>query len=133
MLGGGTGITPLFQALQLLLRKNDTTEVRLLYGNRTEQDILLRTELQGYADSCSRFTYIEVLSRAGADWEGERGRIDEAMIKKHCFPPANDTSVFVCGPPAMYECCCGSRNEKEMKEGTALHTLGYTTDMVFKF
>ena len=46
MLGAGTGITPLYQALHKLLQADDTTEVVLLYGNRFEKDILLHDELE---------------------------------------------------------------------------------------
>ena len=40
---GGTGITPIYQLLMAICdNSNDTTEVFLLYANRTEDDILLR-------------------------------------------------------------------------------------------
>lgn len=43
MLAGGTGITPMFQVLNAILKNpRDTTSVTLLYGNLTEEDILLR-------------------------------------------------------------------------------------------
>jgi NAD(P)H-flavin reductase len=112
-----------------------------LYSNRTEEDILLRQALQDYVQRDSaylkRFKYIEILSRekhgSASAWQGERGRIDEAMIKKYCFPPSSDTCVFVCGPPAMYDGYCGSRSSKELQAGTVLHRLGYTSAMVYKF
>jgi cytochrome-b5 reductase len=40
---GGTGITPIYQLLMAICENsNDTTEVFLLYANRSEEDILLR-------------------------------------------------------------------------------------------
>jgi cytochrome-b5 reductase len=146
MIAGGTGITPMYQALQQLLRSGagDRAEVVLLYGNRTEEDILLRQALQEYVQHDSAylktFNYVEVLSRerygsasaSASAWQGERGRIDEAMIKKYCFPPSSDTCVFVCGPSAMYDDCCGPRSDKELQAGTVLHRLGYTSAMVYK-
>ena len=133
MLGAGTGITPLFQALHKLLEAHDTTEVVLLYGNRTEKDILLRDELEERAKNCGRFRLVHILSRATEKWAGERGRVGRASIEKHIFPPAEDTCVFVCGPPPMYASCCGPREEKGLAEGSALQALGYTPAMVFKF
>ena len=53
-------------------------------------------------------------------------------VQKYCFPPAEDTLLFVCGLPPMYEILCGPRTEKEIKEGSVLHQLGYTADMVAK-
>jgi cytochrome-b5 reductase len=46
MLCGGTGITPIYQVLCAILRDaKDTTEMSLLFANRTEADILLKDEL----------------------------------------------------------------------------------------
>jgi NAD(P)H-flavin reductase len=43
MLAGGTGITPMFQVLNAVLKDpKDRTRITLLYGNLTEDDILLR-------------------------------------------------------------------------------------------
>lgn len=43
MLAGGTGITPMFQVLNAILKNpKDHTCVTLLYGNLTQEDILLR-------------------------------------------------------------------------------------------
>jgi cytochrome-b5 reductase len=60
------------------------------------------------------------------------GWIDEAKIQKYAFPPADDTLVFVCGLPPMYNILCGPRNEKELKEGSVLPKIGYTKEMVAK-
>merc|ERR1712100_555904 len=46
MLAGGTGITPMYQALLKLVKTpGDETKVKLIYGNRTPEDILLKKEL----------------------------------------------------------------------------------------
>jgi ferredoxin-NADP reductase len=46
MLAGGTGITPFYSILkQALADSTDNTKFRVLYANRTEADILLKTEL----------------------------------------------------------------------------------------
>ena len=62
----------------------------------------------------------------------ETGWVDEAKIKAYGFPPAEDTMVFVCGVPSLYDVMCGPRTEKALKEGSVLATLGYTEDMVSK-
>ena len=66
-------------------------------------------------------------------WTGETGWVDEAKVKKFCHAPADDTCVFVCGVPPLYNVMCGPRNEKALKEGTVLHNLGYAESSVFKF
>ena len=39
---------------------------------------------------------------------------------------------FVCGLPAMYASLCGPREDKVLRDGTALANLGYRTDNVYK-
>jgi nitrate reductase (NAD(P)H) len=47
MIAGGTGITPMYQVMkEILASKEDRTELRLLYANQTEADILIRSELE---------------------------------------------------------------------------------------
>ena len=50
MLVGGTGITPMVQALHAILgTPGDTTVITMLLGNKTEEDILLRTQLDHWS------------------------------------------------------------------------------------
>lgn len=47
MIAMGTGITPMYQIIQHVVNdEHDTTQLTLLYGSRTEEDILLYRELQ---------------------------------------------------------------------------------------
>lgn len=50
MVAGGTGITPMYQIIQAVLRDpEDRTEIRLLYANQSEDGILLHQELEALA------------------------------------------------------------------------------------
>lgn len=52
MIAGGTGLTPMYQVMKAILSNPaDLTEIRLLYANQTEADILLRPELEELAKS----------------------------------------------------------------------------------
>ncbi|KDE80174.1 NADH-cytochrome b-5 reductase [Aspergillus oryzae 100-8] len=47
LIAGGTGITPMYQLIrQIFKNPDDKTKVTLVYGNVTEDDILLKKELQ---------------------------------------------------------------------------------------
>jgi len=140
MICGGTGITPMYQALHKLIdTPGDATEVVLLYGNRSPADILLKEELDAMVDRAGgrlRVVYVVGGSPDQAPiegWDGQLGWVDEAKISTYCFAPAQDMNVFVCGLPSMYASLCGPRDEKEVQEGTVLASLGYTSDMVVKF
>lgn len=49
MIAGGTGITPMLQIIRAVLRnKDDKTVMWLIFANQTEEDILLREELEAF-------------------------------------------------------------------------------------
>ncbi|KAL7537379.1 hypothetical protein ACHAXR_008752 [Thalassiosira sp. AJA248-18] len=142
MIAGGTGITPMIQALHAILgegsdtQKSATEEVTLLYGSRNKNDILGGEMLQKWAGQHEdKFNHVDVLSNepSDSDYTGERGFIDKEKIVKY-LPPASlgdDVIIFVCGPPIMYQLLCGPRNEPEVTG--ILGELGYTKEQVFKF
>ena len=140
MIAGGTGITPMYQALQCIAANpDDAMEVTLLYGNKSPEDILLRKELDALAaKSLGRIKVVHVVGTSPGQppingWDGELGWVDEAKFVAHAAPPSEDTLVMVCGLPALYDVFCGPRTEDTVKGGTVLHRLGYTAEMVAKF
>jgi len=48
MVAGGTGITPCYQVLQSALDGDDGTNLSLIFGSRTVEDILLKDELDQF-------------------------------------------------------------------------------------
>jgi cytochrome-b5 reductase len=108
MIAGGTGITPMLQlARQVFKDPEDRTELWLLFANQTEDDILVRTELEDLQqENPDRFHLWYTLDRPGDDWKYSKGFIDEEMIKEHLPPPGDDTYIFMCGPPPMIKFAC---------------------------
>jgi len=142
MLAGGTGITPIIQALHAILgegaedQKSKTDEVTLLYGSRVREDILGEEMLSAWSTSHpEKFKCVDVLSCEPADsgYEGERGFIDRAKLSKYMPSPdlGDDCIIFVCGPPIMYNIFCGPRDTKEVTG--ILGDMGYKSSQVFKF
>ena len=82
MLAGGTGITPMFQVAQAILKDpNDRTQVSLVSANLTEDDILLRDELDAYAAKHPNFSVHYVLNTAPKGWAGGVGFVTKETIK----------------------------------------------------
>lgn len=140
MLVGGTGVTPMIQALHAILGSDDAPKkpvVTMLYGSRVSSDILGKEILQAWAaDYPQQFKLHTVLSHEPEDsaWTGARGYITPEMIAKS-FPSADTDKkvlIFVCGPPPMYNAFCGPREEKDKITGI-LGDLGYRPDQVEKF
>ncbi|PRQ32749.1 putative cytochrome-b5 reductase [Rosa chinensis] len=65
MLAGGTGITPMFQVARAIMENpSDRTNVHLIYGNVTYDDILLKEELDNLAINFpNRFNIYYVLNQ----------------------------------------------------------------------
>eukprot|EP00933_Yihiella_yeosuensis_P061292 TRINITY_DN6409_c0_g1_i1.p1 TRINITY_DN6409_c0_g1~~TRINITY_DN6409_c0_g1_i1.p1 ORF type:complete len:307 (-),score=69.23 TRINITY_DN6409_c0_g1_i1:115-948(-) len=135
MLVGGTGITPMIQALHAILgTEGDTTEVTLFFGNKTQKDILGQELLDTWAkNSNGRLKVVHVLSNADDDatWTGPKGFITKELLEKEGPAKSDDNYVVVCGPPPMYKVFCGPREEAELTG--LLADMGYTADQVYKF
>lgn len=100
---GGSGVTPGYALIaRIAAGDGDATEVRVVDANKTENDILLRAELDGFAKrSGGKVRITHVLSHADDSWTGLKGYVDGEVLREHLFPPAEDSAVFLCGPPAM--------------------------------
>lgn len=136
MLVGGTGITPMIQALHAILGTDgDETKVSMIYGNKTQDDILCRDLLDKWSnDFKDRLNVVHVLSDAKGDkaWSGPTGFIDSGLLEANCAPASEDVLVFVCGPPPMYNALCGPRDQPDKLTGLLL-TMGFTSTQVYKF
>jgi len=108
MIAGGTGITPMLQLIRHVMRDaNDKTQMALLFANQTEEDILLREELeqvqQEYPD---QFKLWYTVDRPSEDWKYSTGFVSAEMIKEHLYAPSDDHLVVMCGPPPMIDFAC---------------------------
>ncbi|PNH11879.1 NADH-cytochrome b5 reductase 1 [Tetrabaena socialis] len=124
MVAGGTGITPMYQVLSAVLKNPaDVTQLTLLFGNLTEEDILLRKELDSLvAMHGNRLRVHHVLNTPPAEWEGGVGFITKEMLAEHLPAPGPDVMVLRCGPNPM---CVA------MKEH--LGGLGFSEEAQFQF
>ncbi|KAF5827986.1 hypothetical protein DUNSADRAFT_18392 [Dunaliella salina] len=124
MLAGGTGVTPMYQVLNAILKNPaDKTQVSLIFGNIAEEDILLRKELDSLAQAHpGQLKVLYVLNNPPKDWKGGAGFITPDMIKSTLPAPGPDSLVLRCGPPPMLDA---------MKKH--LDSLGYSADMQFQF
>lgn len=103
MICGGSGITPMFQVLRAILQDDeDTTTCTLLDGNRTEDDIMCRSELASFVsvDIKDKLQVIHTLTQGSKSWCGYRGRISEDLISRHIVRSEN-SMVLVCGPASL--------------------------------
>lgn len=108
MIAGGTGITPMLQLVRQVFKDpGDKTDLWMIFANQTEDDILLRTELEGIQEHYpDRFKLWHTLDRPPAGWRYGSGFVDDKMIKAHLPPPGDRTLILMCGPPPMINVAC---------------------------
>jgi nitrate reductase (NAD(P)H) len=123
MICGGSGITPIFQVLRAVMQdKEDPTTCVVLDGNRLEEDILCREELDRFArENGERCNVLHTLTKGGENWEGLRGRIGKGLLEEYCGR-SEESLVLVCGPEAL---------EKSVHEG--LGEMGWRDEEVLFF
>jgi ferredoxin-NADP reductase len=98
-LSGGIGITPLRSILQYIVDKKLPTDVKMLYANHTEADIVFRDELEQMQQQDRNIEIKNVLTREPG-WKGLKGHINSAMIKEQ-IPDYRERVFYICGPPSM--------------------------------
>ncbi|KAI2786819.1 NADH-cytochrome b5 reductase 1 [Penicillium oxalicum] len=103
MVAGGTGITPMYQLIRAICENEaDTTQISLVYANRTEADILLREELDAFARKYPQnFKVWYMLDSAPEGWAYGEGFVNADVLREHMPAPGTDAKVLLCGPPGM--------------------------------
>ncbi|KAM5575942.1 nitrate reductase [NAD(P)H] [Rosa sericea] len=104
MIAGGTGITPIYQVAQAILKDpEDDTEMHVVYANRTAEDILLREELDACAKEHERFNVWYVVENGKEGWEYSVGFITESILREHVPDGSDGSLALACGPPPMIQ------------------------------
>ena len=135
MLACGTGIAPMLQLIRAVVENEaEDTIIHLVYGCRTQHDILLKEQLDCFA-SYWNFTAFYALSQSSAESLasdrglvrfGDRvhfGRINSSLVAMEMAPASDDKSVVL---------ICGTKSfDKDMIN--YLSKAGYSKDKYFKF
>jgi ferredoxin-NADP reductase/Na+-translocating ferredoxin:NAD+ oxidoreductase RnfD subunit len=100
---GGVGIAPFRSMIQYIIDKNLSTDIILLYTNRTKEDILFsdifeRAKLQGIKTIYN----LTDLSSVPPDWQGTTGYITNDLIKKE-IPDYQKRAYYLSGPQLMVQ------------------------------
>ncbi|MBH9576398.1 2Fe-2S iron-sulfur cluster-binding protein [Inhella proteolytica] len=99
LLATGTGYAPvqaMLQALDTLPAVQQPRSVTLYWGGRQPADLYVEP-----ACTHPRWRYVPVLSRAGSDWGGPRGHVQQVLLAD--APDWAHCTVYACGNPAMVD------------------------------
>jgi ferredoxin-NADP reductase len=102
-LAGGIGITP-FLSIVLQARHDKLShELYLFYSNRRPEDAPFLDELRATAAAHPKLHFVPTMTemeRSQRPWTGERGVIDEEMVRHH-LPELAGPIYYLAGPSGM--------------------------------
>ncbi|CAN5240916.1 ferredoxin--NADP reductase [soil metagenome] len=102
LLAAGSGIVPLQAIARDALSLNAGHRVTLAYGNRHEESIILRSEVDLLAEGGAVVEH--VLSRPPELWAGRTGHVDPDFLEElwsEWAQGGQPTAVYLCGPDAF--------------------------------
>jgi len=102
LIAGGVGITPMMSMIRTLADRRDRRPVILLYGNKDWDAATFREELDSMKERLD-LTVVHVLSNPPDGWDGERGFIDAALLRRHLPKEYAEHEYFICGPGPMMD------------------------------
>ena len=98
-LATGTGLAPvkaMLESMAELKTDDQPRSVTVLWGGRTQQDLYLNL-----SSIPVKHRYVPVLSRAGDDWAGARGHVQQVLLSLQ--PDLTNAAVYACGSDAMIQ------------------------------
>ncbi|XP_063916616.1 cytochrome b5 reductase 4 isoform X2 [Zophobas morio] len=107
ILAAGTGITPMFSVILFLLERRirKCQHLRLLFFNKTPDDILFRSQFDELQTQDPRFKIFNILSQPDGSWAGLKGHISRSFLEETIADHLRDTTYvksdiyfMVCGP-----------------------------------
>ncbi len=102
LLSGGIGITPFRSICKYCTDLNVKSDIVLLYGCRTENDVAFKEELEAMQLKTSNIKMVVVLNEASPNWGGHRGFITAELVKQE-VPDCKERVFYACGPPIMVQ------------------------------
>lgn len=106
LVGGGSGMSPLWSILQDHIECGEQRPIRFYYGARTRKDLFFIEEFASIAEKLPGFEFIPVLSHATEEdaWQGETGFVHEAVERiERARPLPGEADAYTCGPPPMVD------------------------------
>lgn len=101
-IAGGVGITPLLSMLATLADRNDQRPCWAVVGNRYEEQIIGREELQQLSSRLN-LTVVHALTAPTPGWTGATGRVSATLLDAALPVQRERLQYFICGPDAMMD------------------------------
>jgi ferredoxin-NADP reductase len=123
MVATGTGVAP-FRSMLEHMPREEGPSITLLFGNRTEADILYRDAFESLARSWPRFSFLPTLSRGSEAWTGRLGYV-QAHLTEVFDRVGSDVDMYVCGLTKMVKDVRGLAREQHGVDRKRVHIERY--------
>ena len=103
LIAGGIGITPFMSMIRDAAHEGIKRRIVLLYSNRRPEDAAFLADLQQLEAQTPVLQVIPTMTQAegaAVPWQGERGQLDAARLKRFTSTLSNPI-YYVAGPPNM--------------------------------
>lgn len=126
----GTGLAPYMSMLRTILPETGGRKTSVLLGARHSWDLGYRAELETMDRDIPNFSYHSIISRPAEEpipWSGPAGYVQDLWRERVLeaawgFSPTPDnTSIFLCGNPAMIDDMVAMLAEEGFREHTRKH------------
>jgi predicted ferric reductase len=101
-LAGGIGITPIMSMLRTFAERGDRRPMKLVYANRTWEDVTFRDALEALEGELD-LTTVHVLEEPPEGWTGETGYVTTEILDRHLPDEPERQQYFICGPAPMMD------------------------------
>ena len=106
LVGGGSGMSPLWSILSDHIASGEQRPIRFFYGARTRADLFYLDQFAAIAGKLPDFKFIPALSHATAEdnWDGEKGFVHEVLLR-HLRAEKLEGAIdaYGCGPTPMID------------------------------
>lgn len=100
-IAGGSGITPFMSMIQEVVDRDLDRRIQLIYGNRSNQDIIFGNRIEKRTMHHKNLTMHTVISEPDKSYNGLTGFITAELIAE-LVDNIDGKMFYVCGPEAMY-------------------------------
>ena len=94
LIGGGTGLAPLDAIIRHVQARGLGRRMSLFWGCRARRDLYADQRLRGLLDAGVLEHYVPVLSEPDDAWQGERGWVHEAVLRRWHSPARRSAPRF---------------------------------------
>jgi propane monooxygenase reductase subunit len=106
LIGGGSGMSPLWSILHDHVESSEERPIRFFYGARTQADLFYLEEFAALTARLRDFRFIPALSHAEPDdlWTAETGFIHDVVARTFRVEALDgDIDAYSCGPPPLID------------------------------